>query len=1176
VTCPTCGAAVRAGRPFCGKCGTRLEAACPSCGAAPEAGDRFCGECGVPLGGEEPVEEAAGTPSSSPETEVRLISVLFVDLVGFTTLTESRDPEIVRELLDRYFSRARRVVERYGGIVEKFIGDAVMAVWGTPVARGDDAERAVRAALDLVDDVASLGQEEGVGDLHARAGVTTGRAAVTIGAAHQGMVVGDRVNTAARIQSVAPVGTVLVDEATRRATATAISYQDADELELKGKDEIVRVWRASRVVARRGGTFRAQGVEPPFVGRAREFRLVKDAFEGATEHGTAAMVAVVGQAGIGKSRLAWEFEKHVDGLIERVYWHRGRCLAYGDGVAYNALAEMVRGRADIVEDEDPTTARRKLANVVERYVEDEEERALILPRLGQLVGLEERNAPDQADLFPAWRLFIERIADQGTATLVFEDLQWADRGLLDFIDHLLDWSRDRSILVLTLARPEVVERVEWGPSLRNLTTIHLDPLPDEAMAELIAGLVPGLPEGVRARIADQAEGVPLYAVETVRMLLDQGQIVSGEVGYELAGADVELEMPESLQALVAARLDGLPAAERDLIQHAAVLGQSFTREGLRSLSSLGLSVLDEQLRMLRMKDLIGVDAASRGSDAGRYTFLQAMVRTVAYDMLSRHERKRRHLAAAEHLRGLPTADELAEVIATHLLDAYRADPHADDVEDIRREAREMLEKAADRAEALAALEEAQRCCDRAAELTDDPMDRARLVLRAGELASRAGDTDEAGKRLQAAAQAFSDLDHIRGEALAQAALARLDHDEGRLEEASERLAGAVAAMDPEAYPEEHARLAAELARHLFFLDQPEDMRPHLATALALAERDGLVEIIADGLITKSLLAEQEGRPEEAYALLRHAHDLAREHHLDHVLERAANNLSILLASRARWDDVREVLEQMVRRARRRGDRHTEKHALAFLAHTEMDTGDWERAADLLAEAAAVPLSTRWSQSIYLLAQLRIDVETGRFEEAEELLHVLEREGISDTQGTANLEISRVGLLNASGHHTEAVAAAEALLAGPSAHFLFIAPDRLAPAVDSALRVGDVTAARTLRDRIAEAASSSDVLSAAQVQLFDARLAAADGDPAAAELIRAAARRYDDLGVPVVAADARFALAEWLVEQELAEDAVEPLEEAIGTFERLGARQLEAARELRERIAATAGIATTSA
>src|SRR6266566_4605304 len=331
MTCPACGAENRAGRKFCSSCGAALARGCPACGAANDPEDSFCGECGAALEGE---------PRPAPaEAERRLVSVLFGDLVGFTPLSEDQDPEAVRELLSRYFDTARRVIERYGGTVEKFIGDAVMAVWGTPVAREDDSERAVRAGLELIEIVAALGAEVGAPGLAMRVGVITGEAAVTVGAQGQGMVAGDLVNTASRVQGEAAPGTVLVGERTRRASEAAIAYEDAGEHELKGKSGPVPLWRAARVIASRRGEGRATGLEAPFVGRDGELRLIKDLFHTASDERKARLVSIVGIAGIGKTRLSWEFEKYIDGLAGDVYWHRGRCLAHGEGVAYWALAE---------------------------------------------------------------------------------------------------------------------------------------------------------------------------------------------------------------------------------------------------------------------------------------------------------------------------------------------------------------------------------------------------------------------------------------------------------------------------------------------------------------------------------------------------------------------------------------------------------------------------------------------------------------------------------------------------------------------------------------------------------------------------------------------------------------------------------------------------------------------
>jgi class 3 adenylate cyclase len=449
--CSNCGTANEPGRKFCGECGARLTVACPACGTPNAPGTKFCGECGTLLAGAEQSRNGdQPLRAHEPVAERRLVSVLFADLVGFTTLSESRDAEEVRELLTRYFDTCRELVTRYGGVIEKFIGDAVMAVWGAPTTNEDDAERAVRAALDLTAAVAALGEGVGLPSLRARAGVLSGEAAVTLGAKGQGMVAGDLVNTASRIQSAAQPGTVLVGSETKHATDSAIEYEPAGVQELKGKAEPIELWRAVRVVGLVGGAVRAREIEPPFTGRDPDLRLIKGLFHASADEKRAHLVSVLGIGGIGKSRLAWEFEKYVDGLAMDVWWQRGRCLAYGDGVAFWALAEMVRGRAGIVEDEATESALEKLRASLDVHVPDPEERRFVEPRLSQLLGLEARAAGDQENLFSAWRIFFERLADTMPTILVFEDLHWADSSLLDFIEYLLDWSRDRPRLHLAL------------------------------------------------------------------------------------------------------------------------------------------------------------------------------------------------------------------------------------------------------------------------------------------------------------------------------------------------------------------------------------------------------------------------------------------------------------------------------------------------------------------------------------------------------------------------------------------------------------------------------------------------------------------------------------------------------------------------------------------------------
>src|ERR671931_353989 len=790
--CASCGAENDEGVKFCGECGSPLSLVCPACSDPNAAGRKFCGECGAPLtsANPPPTSTLAPDPAPPPLAERRLVSVLFADLVGFTPLSESRDPEEVRELLSRYFESCRRLAELYGGTVEKFIGDAVMAVWGTPVAQEDDAERAVRAALDLVAAVLALGDEVGAPELRARAGVLTGEAAVNLAASGEGMVAGDLVNTAARIQAVAEPGTVLVGEATRRASERAVAYEEAGEHALKGKTEPVPLWRAVRVTAARGGALRSEGLEAPFVGRERELRLVKELFHAAAEQARAQLVQIGGIAGIGKSRLAWEFFKFLDGLAENIFWHRGRCLAYGEGVAYWALAEMVRTRAQILEGEDPGSARVKLQACLAEHVPDAEERAWVGPRLGNLLGLEERSDTDRQDLFAAWRLFFERLAETSPVVLVFEDLQWADQALLAFVEYLLEWSESQRLYVLALSRPELAERQpEFGRGVRNASSLALKPLADAEMTALLDGYVPGLPEELRGQVLGRAQGVPLYAVETVRMLLDRGLLAQEGSVYRPTGEITSLAVPESLHALAAARLDGLPAEERAMVQGACVLGKSFTKQALAALSGRPEAELEPLLSGLVRKEVLSLQADPRQPERGQYGFLQELLRQVAYETLSRRDRKQRHLAAVAALEQTfeGVDQEVPEVIASHLLAAADALPDDPDAAEIRLRARAALVQAGERAAGLAAPEEAQQYLDQAAALAaDEPDLQAQLLQRAGTLAYQAGSTAAARNRLEQAIRLHEEHGDALAAARAGVALADVDVGDGRLEEAASR------------------------------------------------------------------------------------------------------------------------------------------------------------------------------------------------------------------------------------------------------------------------------------------------------------------------------------------------------------------------------------------------------
>jgi class 3 adenylate cyclase len=627
-----------------------------------------------------------------PAAERRVCSVLFCDVVGFTPLAEARDPEEVRELLSRYFGMARTIIGRYGGVVEKFIGDAVMAVWGTPAATEGDAERAVRAALDLVNAVADLGGEAGVPDLAARAGVVTGEVAVNLGAAGEGMVAGDAVNTAARVQSAAEPGSVLADAPTHRLAGSAIGFADAGEHQLKGKAEPQRLWRATRVLSAVGGIQRVDGLEAPLTGRDAELRTVRDLFHATAERRVPRLVLVSGPAGVGKSRLGWEFEKYADGLAAELWWHRGRCLSYGEGVAFWALAEIVRQRLGIAEEDPAEVAAAKLATGLDRFITDPGERAYTGMRLGRLLGVafgeDGAAALSREELFAGWRLFFERLAAAQPVVLLVEDAQYADSGLLDFLDHLIDWSRDLPVYVVVFARPELSQGRPGFGTGRNRVTLTLDPLDPVSMDRLVDALVPGMPGAARSAITGQAQGIPLFAVETVRSLIDRDIVQPVEGVYRLAGDIGELAVPDSLHALLAARLDALDPEVRRLVGDAAVLGSTFPAEALIAMSGQEESTVRAALAGLVRREVLSVSADPLSPERGSYQFAQGMLRQVAYDTLSRRDRKTRHLKVAAHLRGAFPGDgeEVADVIARHYLDALQAVPEDADAAQIRGQA----------------------------------------------------------------------------------------------------------------------------------------------------------------------------------------------------------------------------------------------------------------------------------------------------------------------------------------------------------------------------------------------------------------------------------------------------------------------------------------------------------
>jgi class 3 adenylate cyclase len=840
---------------------------------------------------------SAGTPGTTPDrpadagrlTQRRIVSVLFADLVGFTSASEHEDPESIREFLADYFERAAEVVGRYGGTVEKFIGDAVMAVWGSPTAHEDDAERAVRAAFDMHSMIGSLDRPAEL-----RVAVMTGEVAASPGRQGQGLVAGDLVNTTSRLQAAAPPGAILVDDTTMGAAGRAIAFESAGEIELKGRVGPVRAWRALRVVAERGGIGRRDMLEPPFVGRDAELRLLKDSLHASGRDGRSRLVTLVGHAGLGKSRLAWELRKYTDGLTETIYWHEGQSPAYGEGVAYWALGEMVRGRCRIELADDAATVRSKLAETLRELVPDADERAWVELRLAALLGVAEAPAGDREELFAAWRTFLERIAERGTVVLIFEDLHWADDSLLEFVDHLLDWSRDHPIYVLGLARPELLERrPAWGSTHRAATTVHLEPVSEAAMSALLDGLVPGLPEAVHGHIVERAEGIPLYAVETVRMLLDEGLLVSDGERHRLLDPDAPVAVPASLQALVAARLDALDAAQRELVSDASVLGKSFTPAALVAVSGRSRAEVEGLLAALVRKDVLTLGRGRVGGQAGAYEFVQSLLRDVAYSTLARRDRQSRHMAAARHYESLAD-DELAGLVANHDLEAYRSAPDGPEGAAAAERARLSLRIAAERSVALHAHTAALRFIDEALTVTSDPEERARLWVMATLPAWSSTEIEVAERYIRQAVEWYvqNARDQEADEAVAIAAdLLMLS---SRIEDVGPLLEPRVALIDDADPRPAASRLLNEHGRWLLFRGDVAGAIASIDRGLAVAERLIDEPAMASLFATKSWAMGLSGRQRESIALGATGLELAERHGLVVVQLRARMNLSDLL------------------------------------------------------------------------------------------------------------------------------------------------------------------------------------------------------------------------------------------------------------------------------------------
>jgi len=882
------------------------------------------------------------------------VSVVFADLVGYTSLSEGRDPEDLRSMLTNYYDRCREIIDRYGGVTDKFIGDAVMGVFGADAAHEDDAERATRTALELVNMVQGLGGDVGMPGLDARAGVMSGEASVGSGGNEHGLVVGDLVNTASRLQSIAPPGGVYVGESTRDLVGTTVEFAPVGDQKVKGKELSVTAFNAVRVVAlsqsKRGGEL----VEGPFVGRDDELRLLKDQLHATGREQRARMVSIIGEGGIGKTRLSQELLRYVDGIAEIVYYHNGRSPAYGEGVTFWALGEMIRQRAGITEGEDAAKARMKLRTTVAEFAPDEEDQRWIEPRLAALIGVAEMPQGDRSELYAALRTFFQRIAEQGTVLMVFEDLHWADEGLLDFVEELVERSTQSPLLVLALARPELVERrSDWGTTRRRSLLMHLSHLDELAMKNLVTGLAPGIPVAVVGRIAERTAGVPLHAVEFVRMLINSGRLVDVDDGYELVGDPGELAIPDSVSAIIGARLDRLGPDEVAVIQDASVLGLSFTLGGIADMAEATAEELEETLMSLVRVDILELDEDPRSPERGQYRFVQSLIREVAYGRLPKSDRVKRHLEVARRTELLDDP-ELAGVVAGHYTSAAATDPG--NVE-LRAQARGSIIASAERARALRSDLQAVSLYQHAIELTSDETEIAELKTQLSTCLEKSGREDLAYEIGLEALEYYREMGDVPGVARAATSVAFALAGNFKADRAVEIILP-VYASTPKTDDEGWARLASETSRALALTGEGASSIEVADRVLPVLEQLDMVEELLDTLNNKAMSLAQGGRIVESAALLRGIADVARERGLLNAEIRAINNLGATTLVDNQVQDFGE-LDKIVDKS---GSMKWQVRKDFFGSLTTFHTGDIGKALSMVEDGEGFDLSEFWKSA----------------------------------------------------------------------------------------------------------------------------------------------------------------------------------------------------------------------
>jgi len=1104
---------------------------CPACGREAPDDAKFCMECGGALG---------VTPAHPEERKV--VTTLFCDLVGSTALGEDADPEDVDALLRRYNAIARKVVESHGGTVEKFIGDAVVAVFGVPAVHEDDPERAVRAGLKLVDAVEELPPVAGHA-IQVRVGINTGEALVRLDVtpgSGEGFLTGDAVNVGARLQSAAPPMGVVVGESTYELTRRAFEYETLEPISVKGKSEPLPVWRALAPLARTGA--RRLEEATPLVGRQVELGYLTALFDKAADSASPQVALIVGEPGIGKSRLVDELFAGVDAGDRVVIWRQGACLPYGEGVTFWALAEILKAHAGILETDDGEKVDAKLDAVLP----EGEDREWFRQRLRALLGLEAATA-EREENFTAWLRFLEDVASRGPTVLVIEDLHWGDDALLTFVEYFASHVADVPLFLLATARPELFETHPSFAATGRVNRVVLEPLSSSETESLVDSLLEEITADVRSTIARHAEGNPFYAEESARLVRDT-------VGAGRSG-DVTAAVAATVQAVIAARLDTLPPELKGVLADASVVGQVFWDGALATLGERSARDVEDALGELIARQLAHRVRASSMAGEREYAFGHSLARDVLYGELPRAVRAKKHAAVAAWIEQKTgdRADDLAEILAHHYataLELARAAGETALADAAAGPAVRYLELAGDRASPLD-VAAAERHYAHALEVVGpDGPERPMLQWKWGKAVTQRGRPAEALPALEEAIVSLRAAGDVHAAALAQIALAEVqpEDDEKRWYHME---ADAVALLEAEGPSYELLTALNHWVGATWGNVAPQVTLEAADQAIAMAGQLGVApnpRAVCYRGCARCDMGDVGGLNE-----LRRSLELVRaggtQEYAGDIFWAASCDISMFEGFRAGLRIAQEGLGY----AQRRGDVDTELTLRTEFIWTSEPLGEWDA---VLRDAPDVERELKARSYIWLLAtaslnHLRVLVHRGHVDEADALAPLFVEAARPQTGHTvAACSTAAAAAKLAAG---EADAARDLLELADTAYrqpggFWWAAG--LPSAVRTALAAGDDALAARLADALAPLQPiCRHAITVAQALVTEAR---GEHEPAAPAFADAAAR-WHEFEMPYEEAHALLGQGRCLVALGRAPEAAPVLQQAREIFARLKAK-----------------------